>query len=145
MNKLGLCSLLSYLLISCSAMESTLGYPQQPSYPNNTKGQTSAQVEREFQMLNSQYKQNTKELVEVMLGDETNSNRMALSVENASPCNMVFLISGNNVQYKIPIGAGQTRGMVLTKGRYQLSTQVCSSSYREIKFLQSNTNLKLEE
>jgi hypothetical protein len=102
-------------------------------------------VEQEFQQLNKNYKQDTKGLLSIMMNDDVNSSKAAITVENASPCNMVFTISGNGSFIKIPIGVGQTRGVVLQKGQYTLSSKVCSSYYNETKWIQGGVNLKLNE
>ena len=134
------------VLCSCSAMDFPL---PNPSYPfrnvgYGSSGVSNAQVEREFQVLNANYKQNTKELLEVMMNEST-GNKVAISMENTSSCNFVLSISGNGFFTKIPIGVGQTRGVVVNKGQYKLSAKVCSSVYDEVKQVQSNVSLKLRE
>lgn len=114
------------------------------AYPSNS-GQNSIQVEREFQQLNANYKQNTKELLEVIVSDNPNDSRAAISVENLSNCNFVLSVFGNGQIRKIPIGVGQTRGVVVPKGSYNLSAQVCRSVYQQKKSVQSNINLQLKE
>ena len=134
-----------FLSSSCSSLETSMNIP--PKYPVNSvsKGMVQSEVEREFQQLNSTYTQNTKELVEVMMNSGPNDEKVAISIENASPCNMVVAVSGNGQLKKIPVGVGQTRGLVVRKGQYRLSTKVCSSLYDEVKLVNETLILKLDE
>ena len=138
-------ALSSLFLFSCTSLDTAMTYPNtNNSYPIKT-GQTAIAVEREFQQMNSNYKQNTKELLEVMMSDVPNDSRAAISVENLSKCNFVLSVSGNGAIRKIPIGIGQTRGVVVPKGNYDLSAQVCASVYQQKKSVQSNINLQLKD
>ncbi len=145
MKKTGIITLVSLLFLSCSSMEYPISYPGGYSGVSLKKGQTSPSVEQKFRQLNAQYKQNTKELLEVMLDESPNASKVAVSVENLSSCNMVFTISGNGLVKEIPIGVGQTRGVVVPKGMYHFSSQVCASVYQQKKNLQESVNLQLRE
>lgn len=134
-----------FILNSCMSIDVATNYPRQSPVYSPAKGVTDYAVEQEFQQLNKNYKQDTKGLLSIMMNDDVNSGKAAITVENASPCNMVFAISGNGSFIKIPIGVGQTRGVVLQKGQYTLSSKVCSSYYNETKWIQGGVNLKLNE
>ncbi len=132
-------------LTSCSMVNlpTSTTFPR-PTYPNSGVRST-AEIEREFQTLNQNYKQNTTEILDLLVNDDPASSRTAISVENISRCNFVLTISGENTTIKIPIGVGQTRGAVLTKGQYRLSSQICSSTYNQVKQIQNSLTLKLKD
>lgn len=113
--------------------------PTIPSPSNNSANQ----VEREYSALIKTYKPETAEvLTDLLNGSE--GDKVSISVENQSRCNMVLTISGNNYSKKIPIGANQKGYVMVPKNQnYNLSGMVCNSIYQKTKFITSSYSIKL--
>lgn len=142
----------SYLLVSCGAVYTGTGgnsggYGSSGNATSNSTADpntASPETISEYNELIKTYKQDTQQLLSVLLNDDTNSSKTAITVENASPCNMVLTIKSAGFLTKIPIKAGETKGAVLNKDTYRLTAQVCRANYDEIKYITSAYTIKLK-
>ncbi|MBB4807661.1 hypothetical protein HNP38_002967 [Chryseobacterium defluvii] len=135
------------LLHSCNVNYNS-NYPVSRPYPaGNSSGSaypSTAEVEREYNELRKTYKSETADVLTDLLNDSSNNPKTSVIVENASPCNMVLTISGNNYFKKVPIGAGKIGSvMVLKNQNYKLSGMVCRSVYQSTKFISGSYSVKL--
>ncbi|MET3035142.1 DUF6759 domain-containing protein [Chryseobacterium sp. NRRL B-14859] len=132
----------SFLLTGCSVNYG--GYPIRNPYPTRNSGNSSANVEREYNELMKTYKPETTDVLNDLLNEDPSSPKTSISIENQSRCNMVLTISGNNFFKKIPITAGKMGYTMLPRNQnYRLSGMVCNSSYQSTKFITSSYSIKL--
>lgn len=142
MKKLLVFTGISLILTSCVNYGN---YPIRNPYPTGNSGGSAANTEREYNELMKTYKSETAEVLTDLLNDVDPTNpKTSLTVENASPCNMVLTISGNGYFKKVPIGAGKMGAVMVPKNQsYRLSGMLCNSSYQSTKFITSSYNVKI--
>jgi hypothetical protein len=124
-------------------------YPVRPKpspVVSNTGSSTTpaAQVEREYQALVKIYKSETAAVLTDILNGSSDPDKISVTVENKSRCNMVLTISGNNYFKKIPIGTGKMGAVMVPKNQnYNFSGTVCDAVYQKTKFLTNSYNMTL--
>lgn len=142
MKKLFYISFLSFLLISCDSLGTILSSPG--IYQGGGYGSSSsAQAEREYQAVAANYQEDSASVLSELLSDDAASSNAAIVIENASACNIVITVSGNGYYKKVPIAAGKIRGVVVKKGVYRLSGQVCNARYDQVKNADTSVTIKL--
>lgn len=79
----------------------------------------------------------TTEVLNEMLKSDENDHLSLLLVKNNSHCNMVMKIEGNTT-YNIPIPAKGQNAIMVEKGQYKLSGNLCELKYEAQKDLNKN-------
>lgn len=70
------------------------------------------------------------------------NNKMVLMISNESDCDFVMNIAGTK-SYSLPVAANKTESIVLEQGEYQMTSEVCNTSYRAFKNFFQNTQLSI--
>lgn len=76
----------------------------------------------------------TADFLNKMLAEGRDTNKSLLLVKNVSECNVVLTISGA-VQQKLPIASNGQNAVLLPKGSYTLTGNVCELKYESQKDL----------
>ncbi|KQT19256.1 hypothetical protein ASG31_17920 [Chryseobacterium sp. Leaf404] len=79
-----------------------------------------------------EHKQNTVKLLNSIFNQDISGNEVILLLKNNSDCNLVLEISGKKF-YNLPVPAMSENTLVLDKGMYTLSGNVCDVPYKSMK------------
>ena len=85
----------------------------------------------------------TTEVINEMLQSDENDTLSLLLIKNSSHCNMVLDIEGNKT-YRIPIPANGQNAIMVEKGMYKLSGNLCELKYEAQKDLNKNILVALK-
>lgn len=96
----------------------------------------------EFKKLMSQnssadHKQKTVKLLNALFDQDISSSDAILLVQNKSDCNMILRLEGKAF-YNLAIATHSENSLVLPKGDYKLSSNVCDVKYNTTKEIQKN-------
>ena len=98
-------------------------------------------------LMNSEVEKNKKpittEVINEMLQSDENDTLSLLLVKNSSQCNMVLKIEGK-VTYNIPVPANGQNAIMVEKGIYNLSGNLCELKYEAQKDLNKNILVALK-
>lgn len=101
----------------------------------------SAEVE-EFKTLMTEtstaQKQKTVKLLNILFDQDINKKEAILLVQNNSDCNMILRIQGKDVFYNLAVPAKGENSIVMNKGEYELTSNICDSQYVSKKELKKN-------
>lgn len=108
----------------------------------NKKPKASKEDEEAFAaLMNSENEKNKKELtaqiLNEMLGNDVKDELSLLLVKNNSECNMVLRVVGKN-NYNLPIPAKGQNAIMVEKGVYKLTGNLCELKYEAQKDLNKN-------
>lgn len=108
----------------------------------NKKPKASKEDEEAFAaLMNSENEKNKKELtaqiLNEMLGNDVKDELSLLLVKNNSECNMVLKVVGKN-NYNLPIPAKGQNAIMVEKGVYKLTGNLCELKYEAQKDLNKN-------
>lgn len=131
---------MSGFLISCDSLGTIIN---SPGVYNGGGYGSSAAAEREYQMVSQNYKEDPASVLSELINDDAASPNAAILIENVSVCNIVITVSGDGYYKKVPIAAGKLRGVVVKKGYYRLSGQVCGAIYDQVKDATTSITMKI--
>ncbi len=110
--------------------------------------QTAQQREREeFRVLIAQDSVHKKERAAEALNILLNGGdpeRVSLSINNRSNCDIIVRFSGTQAG-NLPIRAGKSNHIVLKKGSYRMSSNLCRSTYLQNRSFWDSVTLTLSE
>ncbi len=93
-------------------------------------------TDQEFQNLIAQeqhnHKTKTVNLLNQMFNSDPTSKEVIVLVKNNSNCNMILKVDGSN-DYNLPIYGHNENFMVIKKGNYHITSDVCSAKFEKIK------------
>lgn len=140
MKKIFLGVLLSSSLMGCDSLGTVINSPR--SNQGGSYGVISAsEAEKEYQMISKNYQEDPASVLTELLNDDESSPNAAIVIENGSACNIVITVSGKDYYKKVPIAVGKLRGILVKKGIYRLTGQVCNARYDQEK--NANTSISL--
>lgn len=143
MRKLIFGFLMLGFLLGCDSLGTVINSPGVYQGGGYGGASSSAQAEREYQMVLQNYQEEPAAVLSELLNDDATSPNAAIVIENASMCNIVIAVSGNGYYKKVPIAAGKLRGVVVKKGNYRLSGQICNSRYDQVKDAHTSITLRI--
>ncbi|MFC6269324.1 DUF6759 domain-containing protein [Frigoriflavimonas asaccharolytica] len=113
---------------------------------NFSKNPTSSESE-EFKKLmtentSSEHQKKTVKLLNAMFDQDITSKETILMIQNKSDCNMILRIEGNSF-YNLAIPSKGENTLVLPKGDYKLSSNVCDVKYVSTKKINKNMMVTL--
>ena len=125
--------------------------PSEPAKPTITAippakpSKNSEQEEFEELMNQSEAAKNshTAKLLSQLFDNDTNSDDAILLAENYSDCNMIMRISGKNY-YNLAIPRHGENSIVIKKGEYLLTSNLCDAKYSSVKFIEKNMMITLK-
>lgn len=85
----------------------------------------------------SEHKDKTVHLLNKMFDQDLSNKEAILLVKNNSDCNLIIRILGNKL-YNLPIPAGAETFIVIDKGFYKLTGNVCNAPYASQKEIKNN-------
>ncbi len=131
---------LAALLTGCSVSD----------YPGSAGGtyQSAQQREREeFKILIAQdsvhKKERAAEALNILLND-ADPERVSVSLKNNTPCDIIVRFSGSQVE-NLPIRAMKSNHVVLKKGNYRMSSNLCRSTYLQNRSFWDSITITLSE
>ena len=89
-------------------------------------------------------KEKTVKLLNQLFTDQLDSNEAILLFQNKSDCNVVLRVEGKEY-YNLAVPAKGENTLVLKKGNYQLSANVCNVKYLSEKSIMKNIMISLNE
>ncbi|MBT2623670.1 DUF6759 domain-containing protein [Chryseobacterium sp. ISL-6] len=103
-----------------------------------------AEFEKLLQEDDETHRKKTTNLLNEIFNDSRHSPNSVLLVKNESGCNMILRIA-NKQDYKLAIPAKGENFIVLEKGKYNITGNICGSSYEQIKDLNKGICLTLRQ
>ena len=101
----------------------------------------------EFQQLISisqnEHKSRTVNLLNTLFDNDKNSTETILLVRNNSDCNMILRINGADKKHNLAVPAKGENTLVIKKGRYDMTANVCSGKYASVKDIQKSSQIIL--
>ncbi|WP_407401923.1 DUF6759 domain-containing protein [Chryseobacterium sp.] len=119
-----------------------------PVIMNVPSNHSKAQVEdsEEYKRLLSetaiQHQKRTKELLNSMLDKDVSNNEAILLFKNNSDCNLVLKINGKKF-YNLAVPAHNDNFLILEKGNYSITTNVCDVKYNTQKVVKNHLQLSI--
>lgn len=97
--------------------------------------------QEEFIMLMSaspiEHKNKTVQILNSLFDNDPNSKESIVMIENKSDCNMIMRIEGvGNTKYRLPIPSRTENSIVVQKGNYLFTSNVCGAQYASQKTVQ---------
>jgi hypothetical protein len=109
--------------------------------------QTKIDETEEFKNLlketGDEHKEKTINLLNTMFNEDVSSNQVILLLRNNSDCNMILRIKGEK-SYDLAVPAHDENVMVLEKGRYELTSNVCDAKYNSVKDFAKSTMISIK-
>lgn len=99
------------------------------------KNSSSAEAEEFKRLISStakEYSEKTVRLLNAMFNEDISSKEVILLLRNDSDCNMIVRIQGKNF-YNLAVPARNENFMVINKGNYILTSNVCDMIYSSKK------------
>lgn len=97
---------------------------------------------KEFTQLMTQssaaHKEKTVKLLNTLFDQDINRKEAILLIQNNSDCNMILRIQGRNF-YNLAVPAHGESSVVINKGGYQLTSNLCDAKYNSSKSIMKNT------
>ena len=103
------------------------------------KGKLEREVNRESGT--SKGKQTANVLTE-LFNNDPNKKTVVVQIKNRSACNLIVKFSGNEF-YNLNVPAKNESYVVVKKGKYILTTQICDAKYSSVKELTKDISIAL--
>ncbi len=87
--------------------------------------------------------QKTEKLLNQLFDNDINNKDAILLVQNKSDCNMILRIQGKNL-YNLAIPSHGENSLVIKKGDYNLTSNICNSKYFSTKSINKNLMITLK-
>lgn len=115
--------------------------------PNNIIGKPNSSEAEEFKRLiastSQQHKDKTVKLLNTMFNEDISSKEVILLFKNNSDCNLVLRIQGKNF-YNMAIPAKGENFIVINKGKYTLTSNICDVVYSSEKDISKSILLTIQ-
>lgn len=109
-----------------------------PSEDDEKKALAKKEEEEEFNKLmaetSAEHKEKTLKLLNTLFDQDISSSEMVLLIQNNSDCNMILRIQGNKY-YNLAVPTHGENSIVLEKGQYSFTSNVCDTEYVSTKYL----------
>ena len=97
--------------------------------------------QEEFAMLmnvtSNEHKNKTVQILNSLFDNDPNSKESIVLIENKSNCNMIVRIEGpGHTKYRLAVPSGAENSIVVQKGEYLFSSNICGSMYASQKTVQ---------
>lgn len=108
---------------------------------NGSSASLDQAEQEEFIMLMSaspiEHKNKTVQILNSLFDNDPNSKESIVMIENKSDCNMIMRIEGvGNTKYRLPIPSRTENSIVVQKGNYLFTSNVCGAQYASQKTVQ---------
>ena len=115
--------------------------------PKNLMTNPNSTEAEEFKKLmnpntTEEHKKKTVKLLNAMFDQDITSKEIILMIQNKSDCNMILRIEGNSF-YNLAIPSKGENTLILPKGDYKLSSNVCDVKYSSSKNITKNMMVTL--
>lgn len=111
-------------------------------------GSLSSSTDEEFnRLMNSSFEnheEKTVKLLNKLFDNDPSSNETIVLIENKSKCNIVVTMEGAaGIKYKLPIPSNSENSMVINKGDYLFTSDVCGAKYASQKTVRKSVMVSL--
>lgn len=110
--------------------------------PNNVVKHPNSAEAQEFNQLIAEssdaHKAKTVKLLNTLFDEDVKKKEVILLIQNNSDCNLILRIQGKNY-YNLAVSAHGENSIVLDKGDYQLTSNLCDVKYASSKKLTKST------
>lgn len=104
------------------------------SYPSSEVYDTEAkEFERLMKEGSREHSSKTVAVLNALFDQDVNSKEAILHIQNKSNCNMILRVRNRNKYYNMPVPANGENTIVVDKGIYQLSGNLCRIPYTSTK------------
>lgn len=121
-----------------------------PILPGNSAAvvnSSHASEAEEFRQLmrstQEEHKTKTVSLLNVLFDEDKNKQDAILLIQNRSDCNLILRIHGKDEFYRLAVPAKGENSIVVKKGSYELSSNICDGKYTSRKDLAKNHQIIL--
>lgn len=90
-----------------------------------------------FSETSEEHQQKTVKLLNQLFENDVTNKQAILLMKNSSDCNMIVRIQGKQF-YNLAVPAKGENSMVIEKGKYQISSNVCDTKYNTEKNIEKN-------
>lgn len=137
----------AFLLFLVTGLLSGCGVSEVPN-SQNVRYQTVQQREKEeFRVLIAQdsvhKKEKAAEALNILLND-ADPDRVSVSIQNNSKCDIIVRFSGTQME-NLPIRTMKSNHVVLKKGHYRLSANLCNSVFSQNRSFWDSVTITLSE
>ena len=136
--KLFYCLILFSLVVSCHSYEAPYSVLE-----------TAEDIEKEEFLslmkqdsINKQYA--AAESLEILLGDNHNSSRISLIINNGSACDVIVRLAGDK-SYRMPIPANGRNFIVIPKGKYEIRANLCGYLFSSTKIFTDSVTMRISD
>lgn len=137
MNKLFLLFVGSYFLTSCATSSVTsIVVNNDSNVILNTNHLKSVPVKFSVE-------QKAVRLLNQLFNTNAANKSMVLIINNDSDCDFTMNIDGDS-RYILPVAARKSESIVVERGQYQMTSQVCQSQYKSFRTLSENTEVSIK-
>ena len=109
---------------------------------------STAIYEQEFITLRtkekSEHKESTVSLLNTLFDNQKKSPDVAILIKNNSKCNIIVNLQGDQ-NYSVAIPKEDNNTLVVKKGNYTFTSQICDTKYNSLKTIQKSTLITLNE
>lgn len=137
MNKLFLLFVGSCFLTSCATSSVT------PIVVNNDSNVILSTNHLKSVPVKFSIEQKAVRLLNQLFNTDASNKSMVLIINNDSDCDFTMNIDGDN-RYILPVAARKSESIVVERGQYQMTSQVCQSHYKSFKTLSENTEVSIK-
>lgn len=114
--------------------------------PNNPKKDITSDHSELFKNLMTEnapeHQEKTKKLLNTMFNEDISSNEAIFLFKNKSNCNLVLKINGKKF-YNLAVPALNENFLVVEKGHYTITTDICDVKYSTQKSIQKHLQLSI--
>jgi len=90
----------------------------------------------------SEHAKKTASMLSHIFNHDPNDKEAYINIKNKSKCNLIVKISGNKY-YNVDVPARGQNFIMVDKGEYVLTTQVCDAKYSSLKKIQRDIQIEL--
>ena len=95
------------------------------------------------QMALEDHKEKTTQLLNTMFDNDPYGNQTILLINNKTQCNIVVKLKGNT-EYALPVPKNSNNTLVLEKGKYAISSNLCGNIYHSDKNISQKIAIDLQ-
>ncbi|MDR2204722.1 MAG: hypothetical protein LBE36_00960 [Flavobacteriaceae bacterium] len=106
------------------------------------KNDESEEFKKLFSETSEEHKEKTVKLLNAMFNEDITSNQIIILLRNNSDCNLILRVNGAK-SYDLAVPARQENAIVIEKGNYQLTSNVCDAKYDSSKNFVKSTMITI--
>ena len=108
------------------------------SFVNRPNSSEAEEFKKLMTETSTAQKQKTVKLLNTLFDQDINKKEAILLIQNNSDCNMILRIEGKDTFYNLAVPAHGENTIVVNKGEYELSSNICDAKYISKKDLKKN-------